>query len=283
MDRFASKVIGSASCFLNPSKRLVAKWSHSKETHRNWGDALNKVLIEAISGKTVVHYGSILNWGLVPVYSVIGSVLDSSGARALEVWGSGFKDGGSGMRRAPRRVHAVRGPLTRQRLLQLGVECPEVYGDPALLVPRFLKWERKPKRYHYGIIPHYVDAGLEWVKSHASTPGVSVINIKDGILDVIEKVEECDQILSSSLHGLILSDCLRIPSRWIRLSAKVVGGDFKFLDYFLSVNRDQEEPWIISRNSQLSEVSDFRCSEVSSVMLDRLMECCPFRSMGTCQ
>ena len=53
-----------------------------------------------------------------------------------EIWGSGMhdvEDRPVSCRNV--RIHSVRGPLSRARWLELGVACPEVYGDPALLMP----------------------------------------------------------------------------------------------------------------------------------------------------
>ena len=44
-------------------------------------------------------------------------------------------------------------------------------------------------------------------------------------------MDSCKHIISSSLHGLICSDSLGIPNRWIKLS-QLLGNDFKFKDYY---------------------------------------------------
>ena len=51
----------------------------------------------------------------------------------------------------PQKVLAVRGPLSRNYLLENGVDCPDVYGDPALLFPKYYK-PHIYKKYKLGII-----------------------------------------------------------------------------------------------------------------------------------
>ena len=71
------------------------------------------------------------------------------------IWGTGCIDKGM-IGEKPSKVYAVRGPLTREELLKKGIECPEVYGDPALLYPMIYN-PKVEKKYKWGIIPHYIE------------------------------------------------------------------------------------------------------------------------------
>jgi pyruvyltransferase len=271
------KIAETLRILTNSQNVIVANWSNSFETQNNWGDALNYILIHKISGKEVVHVKNIINLGFVPVYSVVGSTLDSSSKRNLEIWGSGFKKETSYMKRLPKKVHAVRGPLTRKRLIELGVKCPEVYGDPALLCPEYFPPSTHIKKFNLGIIPHYIDKDHLWVKDQQfKSDGIIVIDIQSGIQNVIDLVNQCNYIASSSLHGLILADALGIPSRWLHFSDKIVGGSFKFIDYFLSVDRKEEFPFVITKDKNVSDIGPFFIGKISQAMLDELKNACPF-------
>jgi hypothetical protein len=50
--------------------------------------------------------------------------------------------------------------------------------------------------------------------------------------EVISQIAQCNSILSSSLHGLITADSLRIPNIRIEISTAIRGGDWKFNDYY---------------------------------------------------
>ena len=124
----------------------------------------------------------------------------------------------------------VRGPLTRENVLQQGGTCPEIYGDPALLLPDFCPASQVI--HNVGIVPHYQD--FSYVNSkHFLTHHVINLVSKNS-LSVAREISSCRRIISSSLHGIIAAHAYGIPAAWVRLS-KLHGDGTKFQDYFQSV------------------------------------------------
>ena len=74
--------------------------------------------------------------------------------------------------------------------------------------------------------------------------------------NVIDQIRSCEYIISSSLHGLIVSDAYNIPNVWIKVSEKVIGGEFKFKDYFSGVNREYKLPVTMTKNTELEEINN---------------------------
>jgi pyruvyltransferase len=238
----------------------------------NWGDALSPVLVGLLSGKPVVHLDGLHQRR----YLAIGSILGSANEHA-EVWGSGFIRENATVIGRPRAVHAVRGPLSRTRLLELDIDCPEVYGDPALLLPRFYN-PLVAKRYAVGIIPHYVDKGHPWLETFHNDPQVLVLDIESDIGEFVRAVKSCEVILSSSLHGLICADAYGVPNHWVCFSDEVIGGDFKFRDY-RHYNGDGDPACsTITAETKLSEVAESAEPHELRVDLKKLMLACPFLS-----
>ncbi len=243
----------------------------------NVGDILNYTLVKGLTGKRVIQVSS--KSYLHKHYFVIGSLLDRAN-RNTEVWGSGFISKNSSCDEPPRKVYAVRGPKTRELLLNQGIEGPEVYGDPALLMPYLFNPKIK-KSYSLGIIPHYVDKQNPCFEKFKNDTDCLVIDIQDpNPYNFLIKLLSCEVILSSSLHGIILADAYGIPSQWIRVSDKVLGGDFKFQDYYLSVNRKQRHfSMNIEELSQLKDIESIRkYIGVPTKEFDpsRLLAVCPF-------
>ena len=58
------------------------------------------------------------------------------------------------------------------------------------------------------------------------------------------------------LHGIIAADAYGIPSTWIKLSDGVRGEGFKFFDYFKSVGRTDEGPFIIREKIIIDAILD---------------------------
>lgn len=143
---------------------------------------------------------------------------------------------GSGMIRKNEQANplvnwrSVRGPLTRENVIRCGGECPEIYGDPALLLPKFCK--PSEKKHKVGLVPHYQD--YERVKSQYS--GYNVINVvNDDPLKVARDISSCEKIISSSLHGIIAAHAYGIPAARVTFS-KLHGDGSKFEDYCASVD-----------------------------------------------
>lgn len=237
---------------------------------QNWGDALNPVLVEHLSGRKAQHLES----PFYERYLVVGSVLGSANSRA-RVWGSGFIRQGETVIDKPRAIYAVRGPLSRAALLNAGIACPAVYGDPALLLPRFFNPE-VAKRYTVGIIPHYVDKGHPWLARYRGDHRVLIINIEGRIRDFVREVKSCDVILSSSLHGLICADAYGVPNAWVRFSDKVIGGDFKFRDYSQSICAGEPHAIEISKDTNLTHAVGKVAHHDLAIDLRKLILSCPF-------
>lgn len=250
--------------------------------HNNWGDDINISMLEEISDLKVLilNHSRIFPHLSVKSYSCIGSILGECYGKKLEIWGSGFRSDKSIIHFLPQKVHSVRGPLTRQKLLEQGIDCPEVYGDPALLVSRYYRPTPR-KKFKYGIIPHYVDEKNPLVKAIISRPDVLVISMADykHWHDIPDAVCSCEKIFSSSLHGLIVADSYGIPNVWVRFSDNIAGGDFKFRDYFASVGRDVPSPVRIGSREDLDSIldDDSAAGMAGDIDFESILNACPFK------
>ena len=57
---------------------------------------------------------------------------------------------------------------------------------------------------------------------------------------MVEAIASCEVVLSQSLHGLIVADALGVPNVWIAPTGDMVGGRFKFDDYFSTLDAAKE-------------------------------------------
>lgn len=197
----------------------------------NFGDLLSPWLVEKMTGRSVVF-----NDGSSPCYIAIGSVMRRVRDDTI-VWGSGcFGTEPKKQLNANADYRAVRGPLTRNKLRIAKIPCPEVYGDPALLVP-FFHYPQVERTHEVGVILRWSER--EWNNCKFGS-GIKKIYLKtDKVEEVLDDILSCKKIVSSSLHGLIIADAYGIPNAWLA-SHTPKGGEFKFYDYFLSVNKSRK-------------------------------------------
>lgn len=226
---------------LNLPTRRVAKGelevfeSHNfKGGFGNWGDH--------ISGEIISHFFNVspkicTDPTVAGKTLVVGSVMDHA-YPGDAAWGAGcIAPGRIGHSRGKIEVHAVRGPLTL-RELRRGFDVPHVpFGDPALLMAQMHEMPKENVTFEYAVIPHWVDFDLS-VIHRLRQLGVKVIDIRQSTQQLLKDLAGVGKVLSSSLHGLILADAIGIPNCRVQFSTNVIGGDFKFLDYCMSVGRN---------------------------------------------
>lgn len=244
------------------------------DLNTNFGDMINPFLAARMTTKPVRFTAAAAQTDKV---CAIGSILQIRDLRHHAVWGSGII-GDDFLCNPPDRIHAVRGPLTRKRLLDLGIDCPETYGDPALLLPLFHRPVRFPV-YDLGIVPHYVDQQdplLQALVREGSQLRVRGIDVLDHVPSVIDAIRSCRAIASSSLHGLIVADAYRIPSLWVEFSDKVMGGGFKFKDYYASIGIEDCRPVRINRGTTATFLLEAARRHPPTVDLAGLLSACPF-------
>lgn len=242
-------------------------WTHAP----NFGDLLAPWLVRKITGRDI-SFGARNE----PNYVVIGSILAHADKDSI-VWGAGcFGTEPPSHINKEATYLAVRGPLSRNKLAVNGIQCPRVYGDPALLVPDFHRPAIQPE--------HEVGLVLRWSEhkwnSQFEVEGVKKIYLgSDDIEETLDAMLSCRRIVSSSLHGLILADAYGIPNAWLGTESPT-GKEFKYWDYLISVNkiRAPKELNLLASGMTLERILeelnfDGRPIDID---LDLLRAACPF-------
>jgi pyruvyltransferase len=246
---------------------------------KNWGDLVPAYIIQKLSGSDKLKDEDVFNVKspamYYPIYST-GSVMHFTKRNSI-VWGTGCIDKNS-VGQIPSKIYAVRGPLTREELLKKGWDCPEVYGDPALLFPKIYN-PKVEKKYKYGIIPHYIEyeskKDINVIKNLESL-GFKVIDICAGIEKFIDELLEVEYVVSSSLHGLIVSDAYGIPNARVNISNKLIGGHFKFMDYCQSVGREMDYGLQLTEYTELSDIEELHFNHNINFDSDKLLSSGPW-------
>lgn len=154
------------------------------------------------------------------------------------VWGAGINGKSMDAGAAPNLdVRAVRGPRTRDELIRRGTRVPEVYGDPALLWPRFwpldyYRNEVAPRALRpVCIVPNFHD--------HATTHGAHVIDPLQDPSAVVREIALSEFVCGSSLHGIVIAEAFGIPARLVQPGAEP---SFKYMDYYEGTGRTNFNP-----------------------------------------
>jgi hypothetical protein len=257
-------------------KQRAHVWWWEKPFPGNLGDILNPYIIEKLSG-------------IPPKFSTKGPRILACGSLIARtkpettVWGTGSPRANAEVSSAAKYL-AVRGPLTREIIVKAGGNCPEVYGDPALLLPRIYTpkpRERAESLPPYGLILHHNHSIDSLNVNSCEVEDISIIRLGyDQIEEFLDEIASKKCIFSTSLHGIIIAHAYGVPAVWCSLAGQksdVPGDGMKFHDYLNTVGVFDASP------VELSDVSciDGALAEHAIVAekmpdLDRLLSVAPF-------
>ncbi len=213
----------------------------------NVGDVFSRVVAEHYFSKNIIPLrpAPVSETNLI----LLGSILHWADSQSV-ICGAGFMFSDAQLAVPPKTIVCVRGPLTAALLQKQGITPPNRFADPGVLSPLLFKKQFKVK-HKIGIIPHYRDAGSVWIK-RCKNQGFPIIDVFASPEKFFRKIQQCEVIMSSSLHGLIFAHAYGKPAVWIELSDKVAGNGFKFFDYYQSVGI---QPEIVNR-VRINDYSD---------------------------
>lgn len=268
---------------------------------QNFGDIINPAIISQLSSRVVVDanfekadmlaIGSVLQ-GLVKKSPTLKDRIKKFSKKKVHIWGTGLIHplADNAFMGRPMEIHALRGKYTKAELSKLTFRNLSniPLGDPGLLVGKLLSVLPK-KKYRVGIIPHYVDSDDPAVETlKALHPSTTVISILGNPMETLNRIAECEIIISSAMHGLIAADSLGIPNQAIQFSDKLTGGQFKFMDYY-SVFDIDPTIWDIRNKAitvedilSIPEHYPITSGQVKKIQ-DALLEAFPFKDQAAPQ
>ena len=217
----------------------------------NMGDLLNELLIRNVFGQELKRHPvsscelSVIGSGMdcflkdtyiyPKYYSVYSELRAKFSSYPVQVWCTGFifKERNDTSFIRDMNFRAVRGKLTQARVEKLtGKKLDIPTGDGGLITPYLVKTPIV-KKYQVGIIAHFKEQDEPiFLKMKESYQNSIIINLRDEPMDVIKQITECEYIVSSSLHGLIVADSFNIPNQWVVVTDNLKGDGFKFDDYY---------------------------------------------------
>ena len=269
-----------------PSQKNIVNIEHSPRL--NIGDTLGPVVVYWMLAQNNIDPQKKLSE--TRHLSTIGSVI-GRGKCDITVWGSGTlkneidlqKNLNSRLKRHRLLYHrkmdfrAVRGPYTREIVLESGYQCPEIYGDPAVLMPYIYSPQNITKKYPVSIILHhrtqmtdsnsnnkydlYIDPEL------INSKNIHFIDPKtDDYQFFINELAASNYVISSSLHGIILAESYGVPA--VFLNWGMDDQPIKFMDWYASTGRDMVFCETVEKalNSPLPELPDL--SSMQNAMMN---------------
>lgn len=208
------------------------------------GEVINPYVVERLSGR-------------IPRFVSGGKGICMAGTfedavkPGTRVWGGGLSEEDVAPACSP-AISAVRGPRTRAALQAAGLDCPEIYGDCASLLPLVFRPE--------AVLTHRT--GLVCLRSEvpagAIDPEIRLIEPvafdAAGIEAFIRALCGCSRIIATSLYGMAIALAYGIPCAWAE-TAKRPSGRFQIRDHLAALGLETVAAPLDLRQARLSDDS----------------------------
>ncbi|MCS0494510.1 polysaccharide pyruvyl transferase family protein [Ancylobacter sp. MQZ15Z-1] len=219
--------------------------------YANLGDTLSALIVAGMAGVPVRRAG--FDQAIERMVAV-GTIGHNQRNGILHFWGTGVDAERNPVDPLVRgyvrpadtafHIHALRGPNSARTLRAAGIEVPDVFGDPVWMLPRFWPMKDVEKTHDLGVILHITEledrtpeAGVKptlrrYVVPDAFKDRIRLINTHcdptaDAMRRKVEEIVSCRAIVSTSLHGLVISETYGIPCAWF---ATYGDGEGRMLD-----------------------------------------------------
>jgi len=202
----------------------LGRWIPARRGFNNFGDLLGPLIVQRIHQRMGLGRPAARRTRLLAV----GSIMRLGNAGDV-VWGSGINGKSVDRTVFPiLDVRAVRGPRTAAVLRTFGNDVPEVFGDPALLIPHLWSDEELGIRRGTGgvvLMPNYNDLRF-WPES--------AIDPRGKALERVRQLASAERVVASSLHALVIAEAYGVPAVPVRSSKEL---PFKYEDYYEGTGR----------------------------------------------
>lgn len=219
----------------------------------NFGDNLTKFILEKLISCRIEHVlkSDIGKANLIGLGTILDQVPEDYGGM---IWGSGFTNTNDYKNFTRANILLVRGEKTLNQ-----IDCPNksnvIVGEGGLLSYLFIKPNIR-KKYKLGIVPHYIDKSCALIlKLRSLSDEIKIIDVCDDCKTVIENINQCEYIISSSLHGIVVADSLNIPNEWVKIyKMGQIKQRFKFRDYYSIFGIRRHLPMFLSESDTMDTI-----------------------------
>ncbi len=250
--------------------------------HANVGDALSAFVVAVMAGLPVRRAG--FDQAAERMVAV-GTIGHNQRNGVLHFWGTGVDAERNPVDPAHRgyirppdtefNVYALRGPRSAATFRSQGISVPDVYGDPVWVLPRIWPMTEVEKTHDLGVILHISE--LESADPEATAKAIlkryyipphlqdriRLINTycpatPEAMRAKIAEIVSCRRVVSTSLHGLVISETYGIPCAWFGTYGDSYGAmldlndpgahiDHRMRDFYSGAGRDRLSAFLLDR------------------------------------